>query len=586
MLKLLTRRPTSQKCVQGLFSKTLSGVLLPAVLIGCAAGPMTPSSVFADQHQQPAALQNERAQLMYELMIAELAGRRGYMDIATEGYLRAARKTDDPRVAERATKLAVWARSWSEAEEAARRWLELDPEATEARELLAQVLMRTDQTDSVALDEFVNLVESADDQGAVLRDIFILLSREQDRNAALETLRGLQEQFPDEVEAHMGVARMLFQMNRRDEAMGALEQALVVDARNGEALLFKAQVLSDAGKPAEGLEDIKLALEEQPDDVRLRMGYARLLTSIGRYQDASQELEYLYESESDDADVLLSIGLLALDSKRTDAAERYLTALLSTGEHRDQAHFYLARIDDQKQLYSDAIKHYDNVSQGDLYLSAQLRAAELLAVTGQLEVGIEKVRALSVLLPDPAMQPMLITSESRMLQEAGEEQKAIDVLSDGLEKFPDNGELLYARALAAEKSGDTDALIADLELLISNEPNNANALNALGYFLADQNTRLDDAERYLEKAMQLKPDDAAIMDSLGWLRFRQGKFESARKLLETAYEMFPDGEIAAHLGVVLWVTGEKSAAESIWEKALLDSPDHDKLRNTVKRLTQ
>ena len=586
MLKIMTGKTMSQKRCGGLFSKALSGVLLPSILIGCAAGPMTPRSVFADEHAQPAPLHDDRAQLMYELMIAELAGRRGYMDVATEGYLRAARKTTDARVAERATKLAVWASAWPKAEEAARRWMELDPESTEARELLAQVLMRKGQPGGAAIDEFVSLVESAEDRDAVLRDIFILLSREQDRDAALNTLKGLQNAFPDEIEAHMGVARMLMQMNKRDESMDALEQALLINPEHSEALLLKAQALSDAGKPAQGLDDIKNALEKKPDDVRLRMGYARLLTSVGRYSEASDELEYLFENEKDDPEVLLSIGLLALDSKRTDAADRYLTALLSTGEHRDQAHFYLARIDDQKQLFSDAIKHYEKVSQGDLYFSAQLRAAELLAVTGQLDVGIEKVRSLSTLLPDPAMQPMLITSESRMLQEAGEDQTAIDVLSDGLEKFPGNGELLYARALASERTGDNDSLIKDLEQLIEFEPNNANALNALGYFLADQNTRLDDAEQYLEKAIQLKPDDPAIMDSLGWLRFRQGKVESAKKLLESAYELYPDGEIAAHLGEVLWVIGDKVAAESIWEKALLDAPDHAKLRNTVERLTQ
>jgi len=221
-----------------------------------------------------------------------------------------------------------------------------------------------------------------------------------------------------------------------------------------------------------------------------------------------------------------------------------------------------------------------------LYLSAQLRSAELYAASGQIDIGIERVRSLSPLLPDPAMQPMLITTESRMLQDAGRDEDAVGVLSAGLEKYPLNGELLYARALASDQTGDTETLISDLEKLISAEPENASALNALGYFLADANQQLDAAEGYLERAISLRPDDAAIMDSLGWLRFRQGNSEAAKRLLEQAYELLPDGEIAAHLGEVLWVIGDKGAAQSIWEKALLLSPDHEKLNNTMERLTQ
>lgn len=571
-------------------SKMVSGMLVPAILIGCAAGPMVSQTANAqDQKPSPSAQNNfsdERSQLMYELMIAELAGRRGYLDVATEGYLSASKRTDDTRVAERATKLAVWGAQWELAQEAADRWLELDPDSSEARELLAQILMRSDQPEGAALDQFASLVESAEDRGVVLNDIYVLMSREQDRPAALATLKGLQSRFPEEVEAHLGLARFLLQQNDRDAALEAVEQALAVNAEHGEALLLRAQILAEQGKPAEGLSEIRKALDNDTDNVSLRIGYARLLAGAGRYTEASTELEIVFDKANGNSDVLLSIGLLALDSKRTEAAKKYLQALLDTGDHRDQAHYYLARIDDQQQAFEDAIEHYESVGEGELYLSSQLRSAELYAASGQLDVGIERVRSLTAVLPDPAMQPMLITTESRMLLDAGRDSDAVDVLSDGLEKFPLNGELLYARALASDRTGDTDTLMSDLNTLINSEPENANALNALGYFLADENQRLDEAEKHLEKALSLRPDDPAIMDSLGWLRFRQGDSEAAKKLLERAYELLPDGEIAAHLGEVLWVSGDKTAARSVWDKALLDAPDHDKLNNTVERLTQ
>jgi len=355
------------------FSKMVSGMLFPAILIGCAAGPMVSQTANAqDKRTLPDAqskFTDERSQLMYELMIAELAGRRGYLDVATEGYLSASKRTDDTRIAERATKLAVWGAQWELAQEAVDRWLELEPDSSEARELLAQILMRSDQPEGAALDQFASLVESAEDRSVVLNDIYVLMSREQDRPAALATLKGLQSRFPKEVEAHLGLARFLLQQNDRDAALEAVEQGLVVNAEHGDALLLRAQILAEQGKPTEGLSEISKALDNDPDNVNLRTGYARLLAGAGRYNEASAELEIVFEKANGNSDVLLSIGLLALDSKRTEAATKYLEALLDTGDHRDQAHYYLARIDDQQQAFEDAIEHYENVGEGELFLS-------------------------------------------------------------------------------------------------------------------------------------------------------------------------------------------------------------------------
>lgn len=573
-------------------SKMISGITLLAAVAGCAAVPMSNQAIAQDQPTAPAtasvpSLSDDRAQLMFEVLIGELAGRRGYMDVATDVYMQASKRSDDPRIAERAVQLAVWARNWDSAELAANRWLEIEPDSTQAQELLAQMRLRGDERGGeAALDEFYKLVESAEDRSDVLRNIYLLLSRDEDRATALTTLEWLQSKFPEEVESHMGVARFYLQQNDREGAMGAIEQALQLEPGHGEALLSKAQILSSQGQPAEGLDDIKNALANDADNLSLRIGYARLLGELGQYENASEQLEYLFNNASNNGDVLLSIGLLALDAKRTDAAQRYLEALLDLGDHQDQAHYYLARIADQKQTLEDAIGHYESVAEGDLYLSSQLRAAELYAAKGDVDIGVERIRSLTSILPDPAMQPLLIKSESRMLQDAGRNADAVGVLSNGLEQFPDNGELLYARALAADRIGDTDTLMADLEKLLLSEPDNANALNALGYFLADGNQRLDEAEVMLEKAISLKPEDPAIMDSLGWLRFRQGDSDAAKRLLESAYELYPDAEIAAHLGEVLWVNGDKAAAKSIWDKALLDAPEHIKLVDTVERLTQ
>lgn len=573
----------------------LASGALPIVLLGCSAMPMTPQLVHADQQtpspkqaevtpeaQQKNKARQETGQLMYELMIAELAGRRGYLDVAMAGYLRAAEKTEDPRVADRATRLAAFARQWSDAEGAAQRWLTLDPDSSEAHEILAQSLLKQKKTDE-AVTALEQLVSVADNRPRALQGIQSLLQHETADADVVAIMQTLADSYPDEIEAQLGVARLAFGENNREVALQAIESALKVDSRNGDALLINAQILSAMGQPEEGLGKLKAALAEDGGNTTLRLGYAQMLVASDRFDAASKELDTLAEQASDDADVLLTISLLALDAKRTDAAERYLTSLLETGEQQDQAYYYLARIADQQQKFTEAIPLYDSVRSGELYLIAQMRGAELLAVTGELEQGRERLHQLANVISDTSMMPALLTTEGRMLQEAGRFTDAVQVLSDGLKELPDNGELLYARALAAGSAGSHKMLEDDLAQLIELEPNSAKALNALGYHLAEKDQRLDEAADYLERASKLKPKDPAIMDSLGWLRYRQGDFASAIALLREAYELFPDGEIAAHLGEVLWSDGDQLAAKEIWQKALGESPDDEVLQRVVQK---
>ncbi|MEE9319075.1 MAG: tetratricopeptide repeat protein [Granulosicoccus sp.] len=593
MLDCSTGSVIGSACTRSL--RHLASGALPVMLLGCSAMPMTPQLAHADQQTpstKPAEVsldakrkhktRQETGQLMYELMIAELAGRRGYLDVAMAGYLRAAEKTDDPRVADRATRLAAFARQWSAAEGAARRWLKLDPDVLEAHEILAQSLLKQNKTDE-ATAELKQLVNIAGSKPAALQGIQSLLQHEAESADVIAIMQVLADSYPDEIEGQLGVARLALDMNKRKVALQAIESALALDSRNGDALLINAQILSAMGQPEEGLGKLEAALTEDKGNIALRLGYAQMLIASDRFEAASKELDSLAEQAGDNADVLLTISLLALDAKRTDAAERYLSSLLETGEHQNQAYYYLARIADQQQNFADAIPFYESVQPGDLYLIAQMRGAELLALTGELDQGRERLHQLASVVSDTTMLPALLTTESRMLLEAGQLAEAVQVLTKGLENVPDNGELLYARALAADQAGNQKMLEDDLAQLIELEPDNASALNALGYHLAEEDLRLDEAADYLERANKLQPEDPAIMDSLGWLRYRQGDFTSSIELLREAYALYPDGEIAAHLGEVLWSDGDRIAAKEIWQKALGQSPDDEILQRVVQK---
>lgn len=563
--------------------KRLVSSAITALLVGCSAIPIGSAVAQSGNHSETALSASQKARasdLMYDLMIAELAGRRGYLDVAMAAYLRAAGNSSDPRVADRAARLASFGRQWPDAEIASRRWLELTPDASDARELLAQSLIRQDKLDA-ATDELILLVDGADERSRALQVAQALLQNESDADSAMGIMQTLSERFPEEAEAALGIARMHLSRNAREPALASVEKALEIEPSNSNALLIRAQILTAMGRPTEGFDQLRTALSDNPEDNSLRLGYAQLLVGAGRYEEASDEFEGLFESADGDADVLLTISLLALDSRRIEQAERFLEALLSTGEYPDQAHFYTARIRDQQQEFSEAIQFYDAVQGGELVLNSRIRAAELHAAIGELDVGRARLAELATVLPDRSMKPRLLTAESRMLQEVGEFSEAVIVLTEGLVEFPGNSDLLYARALAADNAGDSAMLEADLGTIIEAEPDNADALNALGYFLADANERLDEASRYLEKANTLKPDDPAIMDSLGWLRYRQGDYANAITLLRQAYALYPDGEIAAHLGEALWKDGDQDEARAVWGKALTESPDDQTLLQAV-----
>jgi tetratricopeptide (TPR) repeat protein len=221
-----------------------------------------------------------------------------------------------------------------------------------------------------------------------------------------------------------------------------------------------------------------------------------------------------------------------------------------------------------------------------MYVTSQVRAAELRAAEGDLELARERLQILRGNLFDPMLRPQIVATEARMLQNAGEYADAVGVLTSGLDEFPDNSVLLYARALVAEPAGRPELLEQDLQTLISAEPENAHALNALGYHYVDNDIQLDEAALLIEKASELRPDDPAIMDSLGWLRYRQGRNEEAIELLTIALALLPDPEIASHLIEVLWRDGREEEALEVHEEALSRTPDDERLSDLLDVLAQ
>ncbi len=528
----------------------------------------------------------QEADLVYKILAAEFAGRRGRVDIAAENYYEAATVTDDPRVAERAAKLAMYSRDWVRADKAVDLWVQLTPASIEGWQHKAQIAMQRQDVEgtTTALERVVDLSEG--EPSAVIPGVVNSVLRQADAELGSEVLSRLGQRFPDSADTQYGIGRFAMSRGNQETALAAFERALEIDPDNTDAVLARARLQLEMGVGDDALVPVEQYLQRNTDDVNGDLGFVRILVESGKYERATTQFESIATKYPSNADALFTIGLLALEIKRVKQAEDYLLKVVALGKHEADANYYLGRISDSRKDYRQAIDRYTMVEEGDNFFDAQIRAAELYGLVDEIDKGRELIANLRSISGEQAIQVELVSAESRLLNSNDLHSESLQLLTDALEKYEDDATLLYARALVAERLDQREVFEADLTKVIAAQPENGYALNALGYFLADRNERLDEAEGYLDRAYKLMPDDAAIVDSLGWLYYRQSKFEKSIELLRKAHSLLPDAEIAAHLGEVLWVSGDQDSATKVWEEALRDSPEHDLLNSTMKKYTR
>ena len=531
---------------------------------------------------EPEAARGLDPDLLYRLMLAEIAGQRGELKVAVDNYVEAARLSRDPRVAERATRIAVYARDDAAALEVARLWAELEPDNVEARQVAAAMLVRRGDV-AGALAQLEKVVELRSGERAY-QLITSLLSKEKNKDTALAVMEALVARRADDAQALYAYAQLASFMGEQARAAEAVDRALALKPGWTPAVILKSSILARQKDTAGSLALLESALEERPDDTDLRLYYARRLVDERRLREARAQFLRVLESSPDNTDALYAVGLLSVELNDTDTAVRQFERLVKTGRRVAESSFFLGQIEETRKNYDRALMWYRVVRSGQYWLDAQIRTAVVYFRQGDLE----RARAhLHNIEPNSAgMEVRLRLAESDLLREADRLQEAFDVLTDALGDMPHNKELLYARALVAEKLDRLDVTEADLRAILEREPDNAQALNALGYTLADRSDRLDEALQYIERAYKLRPDDPAIIDSMGWVHYRLGNYEEALKYLTRAFELMNDPEIAAHLGEVLWVTGDRDGAREVWNKAVSKSPDHRALQDVIRRFTE
>lgn len=548
------------------------------------AGKPLPKVVTRTPQSPPTALPNVELSedILFRLTLAEIAVQRGQPHVAVPAFLEVARETRDPRIARRAAEVAWNARFIPAALEAATLWLQADPESARARQTVIALLVNQSRLDD-AVPHLEKWLEGDPGQlGQNFLQLSTLVAGHADKPAILRLMRTLAARHPQVPEASLAVARAAWSADDPEAALEAARQALRLRPDWELAALFQAQALQRRSND-EAIGFLGGFVETHPGARDARLNYARLLVGARRYPEARRQFEVLLGEAPNNAEIAMAVATLSMQAKDYVAAEAQLRRALEIGpKDPDTVRLYLGQVNEELKRSDEALKWYASITHGAQYIPAQARYAGVLAKQGKLSEARRHLHGVNA--GDARQRTQLTLAEANLLREAKAYQEAFDFLGKAVARAPDAPDLLYDHAMAAEKVDRIDVLEANLRRVIELQPENAHAYNALGYTLADRSQRLPEARALIETAHKLSPEDPFILDSLGWVLHRQGKNEEALGHLQRAYELRPDGEIAAHLGEVLWLLGRRTEAQKLWTEALRNHPDNQVLQGTVRRL--
>ncbi len=519
--------------------------------------------------------------IVYLLLAAELAGQRGQYDLALNNYLQVARRDSDPRVAERATQIALYLKDTNRALEAASLWAERDPKSVPARRVAAMLLLKAGQVDK-AVEQFRALLALPNpDLENTLIELVKWLDAEVDKADALKAMRQLVEEFPNEAELHFAYALLASGKGEHQLALEETQRALALHPDWNRARLLQAQVMSQMGDSKAARDAVQRALKNDPGNLRLRLIYSQFLAKTGDYKAAERELTRILDKEPGNHDARFAFASILMEMGQLDRAKQEFLALTEVAKWQSQAYFYLGLIEAKRDRLDSSLHWFDKIVSGPLRFDAQVNAITALINLGRLGEARQRLSEVRKGFPNEALRLYLL--EAELLSKTKDYEEAFDLLSEALEELPGQLELLYARALVAEQLHRYDVLEADLRAVLEKNPNDPNALNALGYTLADRGERLEEARSFLDRAIGMKPDDPAIMDSYGWLQYRLGDRDAALEYLRRAYDLVRDPEIGAHLGEVLWESGKYQEARKVWRESLKKDPNQEDMKRIKAR---
>lgn len=543
------------------------------------SAPDQPDRIPGAAEAAPPPAQELSADLLYAVLVAEIATQRSDHAMAFTHYLHAARLARDPALAELAARAALTQDDPQAAQRAATLWVKLAPTSSKAQQITAFALLKAgDRAGAQAALEQVVALARTPARGYM--QAVQLLAGLPDVTDRVALMRTLVEAQPEDADAQFALATLAATTDDSETALAATSRAAELRPGWTKPRLFQVRILLGEDRMDDALAALEAHRAAIPEDAELSMLRAQFHIEAEQYAEALVIFDQMLTQGVEQAEVLFAAAVLALQIEDIDAARQYLEGLRETGARPADTAFLFGQMEELADNPDLAIDWYAQVS-GDNATNAQVRIASIRAQRGEIAAAREQLQQLRVQYPGQSITLYLI--EAELLRDQQQREEAIEVLGVALAADPDHPDLLYARAMLAVALDRLDVLEADLRRILIRDPDHADALNALGYTLADRTDRLDEAHRFIERALQLRPEEPAVLDSMGWVLYRMGDAAAAEPYLRRALDKLFDAEIAAHLGEVLWELGRHDEARLVWQRALDADPHHEYLLQVLGR---
>ncbi len=518
----------------------------------------------------------------YYLLSGEIAGQRNRLNLSADSYIRAAKLTNSPKVAARAAQIAMYAKDYKTAMDAAEVWTDREPNNIAARKLVAGLQLKQGNTEE-AINNYTSVLSTADidfEKSAVQ----IADSIATNTTTPYPVIDALIERFPGTAELPFAYAYIAARQKDFKTAENNLDKALAIRPDWDAALLMKTKLVAQSGDTVTAMEMLKKSTVRFPENAEIHTLYAKLLAMQHDYPKAIEHFQRVVDLDPGNVDAGFALAIMQSTVGDFDSARDGLLELAKNPKQRQRAYLQLGQLSAENKLYDEALAWLDQVESSPLAYDAHIYASEILLQQKDIQGALNQLRKLRNKYPQ--LSPRIALREAEIYSKNNRLEEAVEVLSGVIATNPAEKQLLYMRSLLADQIGDYPLAESDLKALLKIEPDNVNALNALGYILCNRTERFEDAEYYLLRAIKLKPNDAAIMDSMGWLRYRQNNLEDALRYLQSAYEQNNDVEIGVHFAEVLWASNQQEQARTVLQKVWKKDSAHQSLNTMRKRLPE
>ena len=578
-----------------MFSLRFLPFLAFILLNGCATAPEKPVFIVSEKPNQllkkriqafekklPADVKGSfAANELFMLLTAEIAGQRGQYEIALEGYLEAARQVNDARFAERAAMIAMYIKDEKKLSESVQLWLKQEPNSLSARKLaIISALRMSDK--SLAIKNISEYLKKAPaDFEKALLEVASNMQKPSKVQFIFDMLEEVAAESVDKAMVYFVQSVIAMKMNNLELATTKIQQALRVQPNWERAVLLQAQVAVVAGNNLIAISVLKNALHINPSDLAYKKLLAQVFVRNRNYAESVQVYKEIVKQDATDLESQMALGLIYLQTDQDALAQHVFKKLVTDKQWQEQAYFYLGKLAEKKGFYAEAIDWYDQVAGEPFAFDAA--AAVVMVLAKEKQYSKVEVRLQALLQKYPKQQVKITLLHAEIYNQQKKYQEAYDILSAVLVNAPNDNDLLYTRALVAERLNKLDIVESDLSKVLQSNPNHLEALNALGYTLANKTRRFEEAEKFLLQALDLAPEEPVILDSYGWLQYKLGHLAKALVYLQKAYAKEKENEILVHVVEVLWESGRKEEARRLFKEAIRVSPKDTYLQELKHR---